>query len=309
MRKLSVLVLLLSTLSGCGKRVEVESSTLVERDRELYENAMKFLEKSRFNAARLDLQTLMGVYPDSEYAPKAKYAEAYSWYREGGATGLASAEIVFKDFITFFPDTDLADDAQLMVAMTHVRQLERPDRDDTQARLAEYELSEMIKTYPDSPLSDEAKEKLRDVQEILAESIFGPARTYFRRGAYLAVVDRCEEILTKYPDFSGTDRVLFHMGDAFRRMGATEDAAANYARIVREFPGSENVDDAKKRLLEMNSLIPEPDPLALNRVRERERQQGKGLFGWLFGGGPQVSTETSAATVQTTGELSVEQGK
>jgi outer membrane protein assembly factor BamD len=252
----------------------------------------------------------MGVYPDSEYAPKAKYAVAYTWYKEGGTTGLASAELEFKDFLTFFPDNDLTDDAQLMVAMTHVRQLEKPDRDDTQARLAEYELSEMIRQYPDSPLLDEAKEKLRDVQEILAESIFGPARTYYRRKAYLAVLDRCEEILDKYPDFSGTDRVLFVKAESHRLLTDMDNAATEYARIVREYPASENVDEAKKRLLEMKSAIPEPDPLAINRINE-QRAKGGGLFSfsWLFGGRPPVSTETSAATVQTTGELSVEQGK
>ena len=79
-------------------------------------------------------------------------------------------------------------------------QAQKPDRDETQAKLAEYELTVMINTYPDSPLLNEAKEKLRDVQEVLAESIMGPARQYDLRKAYPAVIDRCEEIIKKYPD-------------------------------------------------------------------------------------------------------------
>jgi outer membrane protein assembly factor BamD (BamD/ComL family) len=71
MRRWLVLALLL-TLSGCGKKVQVQSnSTLVEQDRELYETAMKFLQKNRFTAARLALQTLLDTYQDSEYGPQA----------------------------------------------------------------------------------------------------------------------------------------------------------------------------------------------------------------------------------------------
>ena len=37
-----------------------------------------------------------------------------AWYNEGGSTGLAQAEIEYKDFITFFPDMPEAAEAQLI---------------------------------------------------------------------------------------------------------------------------------------------------------------------------------------------------
>ena len=74
--------------------------------------------------------------------------------------------------------------------------------------------------------SEEAKQKLRDVQEILAESIFGPANHYFMRRAYPAVTDRYEEILEKYPDFSGTDRVLYLMAETYRKSNKPEEGAS-----------------------------------------------------------------------------------
>src|SRR4030095_8439735 len=200
MRRWVVFALLLTLAgTGCGKKVPVAKSNLVERDRDLYLNAMQALKKSRFIQARLLLQTLLETYENSEYSAQAKYAYAESFYRESGHGNLISAESEFRKFLTFFPDHELSDDAQMMVAMPHVRQLERPDRDNTEAQLAEFELNEMIKTWPDSPLSEEAKEKLRGVQEILAEGILGPAKQYYLRRAYPAVLDRCADILKKYP--------------------------------------------------------------------------------------------------------------
>lgn len=293
--------------SGCGKKVEVQGPSIVERDRDLFDSSRRFLEKSRYESARIDLRVLMATYPDSEYAPQAKYAYAETFYREGGSSALASAEVEFRDYLTFFPETDLADDAQLMVAMTHIKQMEKPDRDDTHARLAEYELNKMIKDHPDSPLSDEAKEKLRAVQEVLAESIFGPAKQYFLRKSYPAVIDRCEEILKKYPDFSGTDRVLFELAESHRRMNDLETATTYFAKIIQEYPLSDKVKDAKKHLVELNSPIPDPDPLVLTRTREKQAQSGGGFLGWIFGSGPKVSTDTGAASIKgNSGELTIE---
>jgi outer membrane protein assembly factor BamD len=295
MRKLLVLALL-GSLWGCGKKVQVEAPGIIERDRDLYVGAMELMEKSRYDAARINLDILMQEYPDSEFTPQAKYAVAESWYRQGGSTGMSAAEVEFKDYITFFPDTELADDAQLMVAMTHVKQMEGPDRDNTHAKLAEVELLEMIRAYPSSPLVEEAKQKLRDVQEILAESIFAPARQYYRREAFLAVIDRCEEVLDKYPDFTGTDRVLYQLAEAHRRIEEMEDASNYYAQIVRDFPRSERVEDAKKRLTELRAPIPDPNPLAI--ARAPQEPDGRGILGWLFGSGRTVSTDTQAASVK-----------
>jgi len=304
MRKWLAIALLL-VVSGCGKSVKVADSNITERDRDLYETAMKNLKKSRFTAARAQLQVLMGTYPDSEFAPQAKYATAESFYREGGHTNLISAENEFRNFITFFPTNDLADDAQLMVAMTHVKQLQKPDRDDTEARLAEYELNLMINTYADSPLSNEAKDKLRGIQEILAESLFGPARQYYMRRAYPAVIDRCEEILKKYPDFTGTDRVLYMLGESYEKLNASQQSTTYYAQIVRDYPTSELVEDSKKRLLDLKASVPTPNPIALQRAQQRQQPEGKGVLSWLglglFKGSTGVSTDTNAASIKDTG--------
>ena len=312
MRKCLVLALLL-LITGCGKKAQIATnSNLVERDRDLYFSATEFIRKNRFIAARAQLQVLLETYENSEYSAQAKYAVAESFYLEAGHSNLLASESEFRKFITFFPDHELSDDAQLMVAMTHVRQLQKPDRDNTEARLAEVELLELINTYPTSPLLDEAKEKLRGVQEILAESILGPARQYYLRRAYPAVVDRCQEILKKYPDFTGTDRVLYLLGETFRKTTVPETSAQYYAQIIRDHPLSDLVSDSKKRLTELKAAIPDANPIALERARQRtNNNEGKGTIGLLSmgllgGGGTRVSKDTKAASVKNpTGELSI----
>ena len=228
------------------------------------------MRKSRFTVARLTLQTLINTYPDSEFLPEAKYALAESFYREGTSSNLTQAETEFKDFITFFPTSDRADDAQMMIAMTHIRQLEKPDRDNTQAILAETELKRMIESYPDSSLLDEAKEKLRSVQQVLADGVFKIANQYYNRRSYIAAVSRYREVLDKYPDYNKTPDVLFNMAESLR---ATENpnSALYYAKIVADHPRSYHVPLAKTHLTEMKAPFPMSIRLRSPRLQIQRR--------------------------------------
>jgi outer membrane protein assembly factor BamD len=305
MRKFALVLPLFLLLLSCGHKkvaTNVPASKLPasdEPDRVLFEKAMHDLDKSRFTVSRLSLQTLINTYPDSEFLPQAKYALAESFYREESSSSLNQAEAEFKDYITFFPRSDLADDAQLKIALTHVRRMERPDRDRTQAVLAETELKSMIENYPDSPLLDEAKQKLRGVQEVLADGVDKVADFYYLRKSYPAAIARYKEIMTKYPDYSRMPESLYYLAESLRYNNNQPEAAIYYARIVTDHPLSGRVDEAKRRLTAMNMPIPEANPVALARAQAATPRDDRGVLGKMiavFYRRPPVSTETSAAS-------------
>src|SRR5580698_2790179 len=138
-------------------------------DKELFDKAMVAMKKGRFDVARLDLQTMLNTYPESEYRMRAKLAVGDSWFKEGGTAALTQAESEYQDFITFFPNAPEAAEAQMKVADIYYQQMEKPDRDYNNTQRAEQEYRKMINMFPDSTLVPRAKQKLRDVQEVLAE--------------------------------------------------------------------------------------------------------------------------------------------
>src|SRR5215472_8228022 len=141
-------------------------------DKELYDKAMIAMKKGKFDVARLDLQTMLNTYPDSEYQMRAKLAVGDSWFKEGGTAALTQAEAEYKDFITFFPNQPEAAEAQMKVGDIYYQQMEKPDRDPTNAERAEQEYRLMIQQYPDSTLIPRAKQRLREVQEVLGQRQF-----------------------------------------------------------------------------------------------------------------------------------------
>src|SRR5215470_3465589 len=137
-------------------------------DKVLFDRAMDAMKHNRFDVARMTLQTLINTYPDSEYIARAKLAVADSWYAEGGSAAMQQAEAEYKDFRTFFPNMPEAAEAQLKVADIHYNEMEKPDRDFTHAMRADDEYRALIQEYPDSKLVPLAKQRLREVQEVLA---------------------------------------------------------------------------------------------------------------------------------------------
>ena len=57
-------------------------------DKQLFDKAIVAMNKGHFDVARLDLQTMLNTYPNSEYQMRAKLAVADSWYKEGGTAAL-----------------------------------------------------------------------------------------------------------------------------------------------------------------------------------------------------------------------------
>ena len=97
-------------------------------DKELFDKAMTAMKKGKFDVARLDLQTMLNTYPDSEFRMRAKLALGDTWFKEGGTAALTQAEAEYKDFITFFPDKPEAAEAQMKVGDIYYQQMEKPDR-------------------------------------------------------------------------------------------------------------------------------------------------------------------------------------
>ena len=283
-------------------------------DKVLFDRGMASMKHNQYDIARLDMQTLINTYPDSEFVARAKLAMADSWYAQGDTASLAQAEQEYKDFETFFPNMPEAAEAQLKIANIHFQQMEKPDRDFTHAVRAEQEYRAVILQYPDNPkMVAEARTKLLQVQEVIAEREFRVARFYFLRPSYPAAIARLMSLNEQYPLYSKADEALYMLGQSYeaeanvlRPMDALErkqmekrgkvneaklkaDQAARermisdftakateaYSKILTRYPVMNRADDAKTRLIALHQPVPRPTKaaLALNKAEDAARRQ------------------------------------
>ena len=249
------------------KKKKVNKSTSAENtaepDKILYNKAMEDVKHGRHEVGRLNLQTLINTYPDSEYLAKAKLAIADSYYKEGGTANLTQSVQAYKDFGIFFPMLPEAAYAQLQVAMTHYKQMEKPDRDRTHVIAAEEEFQIFLSKYPNDPLAPKAEQHLREVQELLAEGDFRIGYYYYVKEDKKAAESRLRGIVNRYPLYSKSDQALWMLGNIWQATEKKEIAAPYYARIVRNYPLSPLVPNAKSRLKALGAPVPQPDPQAV----------------------------------------------
>jgi outer membrane protein assembly factor BamD len=264
-------------------------------DKVLYDKAVDATKRGHFDVARLDLQTLLNTYPDSQYQMKAKLAIADSWYKEGGTAALTQAEQEYKDFITFFPNAPEAAEAQMRVGDIYFRQMDKPDRDYAKATHAEEEYRLMLQQFPESTLVPQAKQRLREVQEVMATRESAIAVFYASHSNnWPAAIARYQTVVDTYPQYSHMDDVLIGLGDAYetearfvRTMKLPEAAKAKlektyddaaiaaYTKVVLEHSAAPHVEDARDRLDAMNVPIPTatPEQIAASVALENSRRQ------------------------------------
>jgi outer membrane protein assembly factor BamD len=283
-----LLALLLALTVACTNKKSANPLANVgskQPDKVLFDRAMDAMKHNRFDVARMTLQTLINTYPDSEYIARAKLAVADSWYAEGGSTAMQQAEIEYKDFRTFFPNMPEAAEAQLKVANIHYQEMEKADRDYTHAMRAEEEYRSLILEYPDSKLVPQAQQRLREVQEVLAQREYDIGRFYYMRQAYPAAIARLKTLVDRYPLYSGADEALYLLGqsyeaeiDLIRKNGRmnevgkgkmidqlTKQASEAYDRIITRYPAMDRALDAKARLEALHQPVPRPTRAALQQ--------------------------------------------
>jgi len=264
-----------------AKQKQDDLANSSEPDKVLYNRAQDDLKHNRYTEGRLALQTLINTYPDSEYLAKAKLAIADSYFKEGGTSNLTQAISEYKDFETFFPFLDEAAYAQMQVGMAHYKMMEKADRDTSQAQLAEDELQAMLLKYPQSPLAPQAEQRLREVQEVLADGQFKIAKFYYGKQDPRAAGARLMELTDRYPLYSQSDEAYWMLADIYMKTRQStkdedvrniwaEQAAKCYFRIARDYPLSKHAPEAKARLKSMGQQVPAPDPNALARLQKEQ---------------------------------------
>jgi outer membrane protein assembly factor BamD len=283
-------------------------------DKVLFDRGMDAMKHNHFDIARLDMQTLINTYPDSEFIARAKLSLADSWYAEGGTAALAQAEQEYEDFETFFPNMPEAAEAQVKIANIHYQQMEKPDRDFTHAVRAEQEYRKVILQYPDNQkMVAEARKKCLQVQEVIAEREFRVGRFYYLKDSYPAAIARLQSLVDRYPLYSKADESLYLLGQSYEgeiamlkkmdglerqqmeRMhkvneaqlkkdeldrerlatGFASKAAEAYSKIITRYPAMNRADDARIRLAALHQPIPRPTKAALALNKAEETGRGE----------------------------------
>lgn len=248
----------LIAIAGCsGKKKAVITPAVATSDEALYKEGERLIKKDP-DKALVFFRQVMESFPKSFYAQRAMLGIAETYYIKGDEANLVLAAAQYRTFLGLYPSSPSAPMAQYRIALCAFNKMLKPGRDQTKTEEALTELKKTISFFPLTDEAKEAREKVKECENRLAESSFGVAEFYYKKDTFRPAISRLTEILTEYPAFPEMDKVYFILGDSFFQSKKQAEAGPYFIKLISDFPKSKYVEKAQKRLKEIEEAKKNP---------------------------------------------------
>jgi outer membrane protein assembly factor BamD len=212
-----------------------------------YTEAKSALNDNNWEEAIKYYQRLESRYPYGRLAQQAQMEIAYAYWKSGDAD---SAIIACDRFLKLHPNHPNADYIYYLKGlinfngdlgfMGYLHSQDQTERDPKSARESFEALKELVTRYPDSKYTPDAQQRLTYLVNTLAAHEVHVARYYYRRGAYIAAVNRSQFMLQNYPGTPAQEEALHILIRSYEKLGM-EDLRADAERVMQNnYPQSQD---------------------------------------------------------------------
>ncbi|MBO9643871.1 MAG: outer membrane protein assembly factor BamD [Pseudacidovorax sp.] len=196
---------------------KIYSEAKDEADGGAYDKAVPLFEKLEGRAAGTPL------------AQQAQIDKAYAQYRAGDkAQALATLDRFMKlhpaspaiDYALYLKGTiNFNDDLGMFAWLT--RQ-DLSERDQKAAKESFESFRELVTRFPDSRYANDARQRMNYIVNSLAQYEVHVARYYYKRGAYLAAINRAQIALADYREVPALEEALYIMVLSYDALGMND---------------------------------------------------------------------------------------
>jgi len=227
-KKLSVLVVTcaLLSLSACGLLPKASDDSKNVSASKLYAEAREEMDGAHYEAAIKLFQKLETNYPFGTYATQAQMEIAYAHYK---AQDQAEALAAVERFIKLHPNHPQVDYMYYLRGlinfndqigfMSFIYSQDPTERDPKATREAFAAFKELVDRFPNSKYAPDAIQRMNYLINAMASYEVHVANYYYRRGAYLASLNRAQDAVTNFPTSPAREEALFIMIRAYDKMG------------------------------------------------------------------------------------------
>lgn len=253
------ILIIVALISSCS----YSTSTLKKESAEAtYNKAVKKLERKKFiglipyrnTEEAIELfQQVIDNYPNTKFAVLSEIglADAYFYKNE-----YDEAQSRYNEFYNLHPNNEYTPYAIYMSGRCFEELSSDYDRDLTPVKNAISEFQRLIRDYPESSYTEDARKRLEGLYEKVAMREFYIGRFYYRRNLYHSAIERLKGLLDNYPNFSLRERALYYTYNSFYFINDIENAKKFYRELIKEFPETKYRDESIEKIISTDSYSP-----------------------------------------------------
>lgn len=225
-------------LSGCSSNDELPYE---ERPVEqIYNTAMDHMEAGRYLPATKEFDEVERQHPYSEWARRSMLMNAYANYK---INKYDEAILSAQRFISLYPSNRDVPYAYYLIGLSYYEQISDVGRDQKMTENALAAFTELVRRFPQSEYSRDARLKIDLTHDHLAGKEMEIGRYYLKRHDYVAAINRFRVVVEKYQTTTHTPEALQRLTEAYLSLGVTAEAQTAAAILGYNFPGSEWYED------------------------------------------------------------------
>lgn len=232
-----------ASLLGCGSTPDRNKTNRSAET--LYDDARQEAAAGAWDAAVRGYEAVQARSPFGRLAQQAMMEQAYAQWRAGDS---AQAEATIDRFIKQYPNHVAIDYMYYLRGLVNYHDgsgffdkltgQDPAERDPKALRDSFDAFKELVTRYPESDYVPDATARMHWLANALAAHEVHVARYYFRRGAYVAAVNRAQ---TAVKDFNGAptlDEALAIMRASYDKLGMTQERDDAERVLKTNFPDS-----------------------------------------------------------------------
>ena len=245
----ALLLSLLLFLSGCSWFGGDDDELIADSgEQQMYREAQRHLKNENFSLAVRSLQGLESRYPFGQYAEQAQLELIYAHY---SAYEFVAANEAADRFIRLHPRHPNVDYAYYMKGLAAYdiepgffsRFIPSDDtkRDVSHIQTAFAEFAQLLARFPDSAYAPDARQRMVHMRNMLARNEIHVANYYFRRGAFMAALNRGKYVVEHMQQTPSVADGLAIMGQAYLLLGLNDLAEDSIAVLCENYPDHPNL--------------------------------------------------------------------
>ena len=243
LRRLAALVAV-AALAGCSTlKSPAQSAGSAEH---FYRAGLYALNHGDYTRAIKNFQTLNARFPYGAYAEQAQIDIAYAYYKNNHPNEAIDAA---DRFIRLHPTYRYVDYAYYLKGLANFRYHHNTlaslftghsrTRRDTKRLLDAYDAFRAVVTrFPNSRYAADSRKRMAYLLNLMARSQVNIAQFYFKRGAYVAAVNRAKYVIERYQRTPAVEEALGIQAMSYKKMGMKQLANDTLRVLELNFPGS-----------------------------------------------------------------------